>query len=82
MIHVEIPGDESGIAPGSLEDSFSSVFSEHFSPTQKKNQSVCQLWEMGFPLHWSELSLRPTESSWLFVVLDARRQKPALAGSV
>lgn len=30
VIHVEIPGDESWAEPGLLEDSFSSVFSEHF----------------------------------------------------
>lgn len=55
VIHLEIPGDESYTELGSSEDSFSSVFNEHFSLT--KSESICPLWEISPPaaLEWGFL---------------------------
>lgn len=75
VIHMEIPGDESCAELGSLEDSFSSVFSEHFSLT--KSESICQLWEISSPyaLEWACL---PDFMTFCSTRCQATKASPAM----
>lgn len=75
---MEIPEDESCAELGSVEDSFSSVFSEHFSLSQNPSQSV----SCGKQVPHLLLSeFARGDLACFFVELDARKQRPALQRS-